>query len=108
MTNRNKDIIALTRIIRDASHAHDDTTHGTMAIVASNVSLYTAYMRKTEKPVDFCCTFQATVDSINTHGGCYGHHPQLVAEYGQHLCTERGLELETCDPTEIKKVMDDA
>ena len=68
-------------MIRDAAHAHDNTTQGEMSIVASDVSLYTIYMSKTEKPVDFL-TFQATVDTINTHGGCAGHHPQLVAYYG--------------------------
>ena len=79
-----------------------------MAIVASDVSLYTTYMSKTENPVDFCRTFQATVDTINTHGGCARHHPQMVAEYGRRLCKERGMDPETCDPTELKEVMDDA
>ena len=79
-----------------------------MAIVASNESLYTAYMSKTEEPVNFCRMFQANVDTINTHGGCAVHHPQLVADYGQRLCKERGLEPETCDPIELKEVMDDA
>ena len=83
--NRTKDTIALTSIICDAAHTRDDTTQGTMATVASDVSLYTMYMSKTEKPVDFCRTFQETVDTINTHGGCAGYHPQLVAEYGQRL-----------------------
>ena len=96
------------RMIRDAAHAHDDTTQGTMAILASDVSLYTTYMRKTEKPVNFCRTFQETVDTINTYGGCAGHHLQLVADYGQRLCKERGLDPETCNPTELKEVMDDA
>ena len=107
-TNSTKDIIALTRMIRDASHAHDDTTQGTMAIVSSNVSMYITHMSKTEKPLDFCCTFQATVDTINNHGGCAGHHPHLVAEYGQRLCKERGQDPETCNPMELKEVMDDA
>ena len=86
-------------MIRDSAHARDNTTQGTMAIVASDVSLYTTYMSKTEKPVDFCRTFQATVDTINTHGGCAGHHPQLVADYGQRLCKECWLDPETCGPT---------
>ena len=102
VTNTTNDIISLTRMIRDAAHAHNDTTQGTMAIVASDVSLYTTYMRKTKNPVNFCRTFQATVDTINTHGRCAGHHPQLVAEYGQRLCKDRGLDPETCDPTELK------
>ena len=45
--------------------------------------------------------------TINTHGGCAGHHPQLVAEYGQRLCKDPGLDPETCNPTELKEVMDD-
>ena len=108
VTNSTKDIIALTRMICDAAHAHYDTIQVTMAIVTSNVSLYMTYMSKTEKPVDFCCTFQATVDTINTYGGCAGQHPQLLAEYGQRLCNELGMDPETCDPTELKEVMDDA
>ena len=48
------------------------------------------------------------METINNHGGCAGHHPQLVTEYGQRLCKERGLDQETCNPTELKEVMDDA
>ena len=70
VTNSTKYIIDLTRIIRDVAHAHDDTTQGTMAIVASDVSLYTTYTSKTENPVGFCRTFQETADTINTYGGC--------------------------------------
>ena len=32
----------------------------------------------------------------------------MVAEYGQSLYKERGLDPETCDPTELKELMDDA
>ena len=35
-TNLGKDVIALTRVIHDIAHAHDDTTQGTMAIVVSD------------------------------------------------------------------------
>ena len=108
VTNSTKDIIALARMIHHVAHAHDNTTQGTMAIVASDVSLYTTYMSKTVKPVGFCHTFQATVYTINTHGGCTGHHPQLLAEYGQCLCNECRLDPETCNSTEVKEVMDDA
>ena len=92
VTNSTKDIIALTRMISDATYAHDNTTQGTMAIVESDVYLYTTYMSKTEKPVDFCHTFQATVYTINNHGGWAGHHPHLVAAYGQRMCKELGLD----------------
>ena len=46
VTNSTKDIIALMRMICDASHAQDDTAQGTMEIVASDVSMYTTYMIK--------------------------------------------------------------
>ena len=48
------------------------------------------------------------MDTINTHGGCAGHHYQLVAEYGQRLFKESGMDPETCNTTELKEVMDDA
>ena len=71
------DVIALTKMIRDVAHAHDDTTQGTLSIVASGMTLYTSYMSKSETPASFCCTFQANVDTINTHGGSAGRHPKL-------------------------------
>ena len=108
VTDSTKDIIALTRIICDAAHARENKTQGTMAIVASNVGLYKTYMSKTEKPVNFGRMLQATKDTIKTHGGCDGHHPQLVVEYGQRLCKKRGLDPATCNPTELKEVMDNA
>ena len=74
-TNLGKDIIALTRVIRDIAHAHDNTTQGKMAIVASDMALYTTYMSKSEMPFAFSRTFQANIDTINTHGGCAGRHP---------------------------------
>ena len=70
------DVIALTKMIRDVAHTHDDTTQGTMAIVASDMTLYTTYMNKDETPAAFCRTFQANVDTINTHGGSAGRHPK--------------------------------
>ena len=80
-TNLAKDVIALTRMICDVVHVHDDTTQGTMAIVASDMTLYTTYMSKAETPAAFCCMFQANVDTINTHGGSAGRHPKLFDEH---------------------------
>ena len=89
--NTGKDVISLTRMIRDLAHAHDDTTQGTMAIVASDMALYTTYMSKSETPVSFNRTFQANVDTINTHGGCAGRHPELVTQHITRLMSERRL-----------------
>ena len=44
--NLGKDVITLSRMIRDVAHAHDDTTQGAMAIVTSDMALYTTYMSK--------------------------------------------------------------
>ena len=74
-------MIALTKMIRDVAHAHNDTTQCTMAIVASDMTLYTTYMSKSETPAAFCCTFQANMDTINTHGGSAGRHAKLFDEH---------------------------
>eukprot|EP00957_Ditylum_brightwellii_P025401 1921395-Ditylum_brightwellii.AAC.1 len=63
-----------------------------MAIVASNMTLYTTFMSKAKMPVAFYCTFQATVDTINIHGECAGCHPKLFDERVECLMSERGLD----------------
>ena len=63
-----------------------------MAIVASDMALYTKYMSKSETPVAISRTFQANMDTINTHGGCASRHPELVKEYVNRLMAERGLD----------------
>ena len=64
-------------------------------------------MSKAETPVAFCHTFQANVDTINTHGGCTGRHPKLVDEHVARLMSERGLE-DDSDTDDLKKVIADA
>ena len=65
VTKEKLDVITLPKMICDVAHAHDDTTQGTMAIVASVMTLYTTYMSKSETPASFCSTFQANMDTIN-------------------------------------------
>ena len=107
VTNLGKDVIALAKMIRDVAHAHDDTTQGTMAIVASDMTLYTTFMSKAEMPVAFCRTFQANVDTIDTHGGCAGRHPKFLKEHVARLMSERGLD-DDSDTDKLKKVLSDA
>jgi len=107
VTNLGKDIIALAKMICDVAHAHNDTTQGTMAIIASDVTLYITFMSKAETPAAFCCTFQANVDTINTHGGCAGRHPKLLDEHIARLMSERGLD-DDSDTYDLKKVIADA
>ena len=42
--NDSKDGIYLIKMIRYVAHQHDDTTQGTMALVTSNLGLYTTFM----------------------------------------------------------------
>ena len=106
-TNAGKDVITLTCMIDDLAHAHNDTTQGTMAIVASDMALYTTYMSKSESHVMFNYTFQANVDTINTHSGCAERHPELVTQHLERLMFEINLALDD-DAKELKKVKADA
>jgi len=107
VTNLGKDVLIPTTMICDVTHAHNDTTQGTMAIVASDMNLYTTFMSKAEMPVAFCCMFQANVDTIKTHGGCAGCHPKLLDEHVACLISERGLD-DDCDTDDLKKGIADA
>ena len=44
VTKEKLDVITLTKMMRDVAHVHDDTTPGIMAIVTSDMTLYTTYM----------------------------------------------------------------
>ena len=79
-----------------------------VSIVASDMTLYTTYMSKSETPASFCRTFHANVDTINTHGGPAGRHPQLFDERVARLMSERGLVSDSDNPDELKKVIIDA
>ena len=79
-----------------------------MAIVASDMTLYTTYMSKDETPASFCRTFQANVNTINTHGGSTGRHPQLFDEHVARLMSERGLDPDSDDTDELIHVIIDA
>eukprot|EP00957_Ditylum_brightwellii_P104460 7957769-Ditylum_brightwellii.AAC.1 len=92
-------------MICDVAHAHNNTTQGTMAIVASDMTLYTTLMNKAETPVAFCLTFQANVDTINAHGGCAGHHLKLLDEHVKHLMFDYGFD-NSSDTDELKKMVD--
>ena len=73
----------------------------------SLATMYTTYMSKDETPVAFRRTFQANVDTINTHGGSAGRHSKLFDEYVTRLMSERDLDPDS-DADKIEKVMKDA
>ena len=51
--NYSKDFIALITIIRDVPHQHDDTTRGTMALVTSDMDIYTTFMTSEDDTEEF-------------------------------------------------------
>eukprot|EP00957_Ditylum_brightwellii_P205425 15343835-Ditylum_brightwellii.AAC.1 len=92
-------------MICDVAHAHDDTTQGTMVIVASNMALYMTFMSKAETPVAFCRTFQANMDTNNAHGGCAGCHPKLLNNHVERLMSERSLD-NNSNTDDLKRMVD--
>ena len=88
-------------IIRDVAHAHDDTTQGTMAIVSSDVALYTTFMSSTDDTNDFYQTFLAVAETINVHGGSTGYHPQLFSDHFTVLYGGRKLDPDTMTQKEL-------
>ena len=106
-TNVARDSIALTRMMRDVAHAHNNMIQGTMTIVASDMTLYTTYMSNAEMPVAFYHTFQMSVYTVNTHGGFASCHPKLFDEYVTRLMSERGLD-KNGDPDKLNMVIRDA
>ena len=97
-------------MIRDVAHAHDDTTRGMMAIVSSDVSLYTTFMGSADDTDDFYRTFLAMVETINVHGGSAGYNPQLYKDHYYLLCKEREIDvtLTTVKKVAIEKAKKDA
>ena len=65
-------------------------------------------MSKSETPASLCRTFQANVDTINTHGGSAGRHPKLFDEHVACLMSERGLDPDSDDIDGLKKAIIDA
>ena len=67
-----------------------------MAIVASDMTLYTTYMSKSETPAAFYCMLRVNMDTINTHGGSAARHQQLFNDHVARLMSECDLDDE-CD-----------
>ena len=90
--NDKKDVITLVTMIRDVTHAHDDTTQGTMAILLSDIALYTTFMSSIDYTDDFYRTFLAMVETINVYCGSAGYHPQLFADHLSALYVVRNID----------------
>ena len=75
--NATRNVIGLLCLVRDVTHKHDETRQGTMALVESDLQLYTTFM-KDKDPESFLELFKAQINTINSHGGRAGYHPELL------------------------------
>ena len=62
-----------------------------MALVTSNLALYTMFMTSEDNTEKFYGTFNAMADIINFHDGSVGYHPHLYAYPIAPLCVEREM-----------------
>ena len=103
-----KDVIALITMIRDVVHQNYDNTQGTMALLTSNLALYTTFMTSEDDIEEFYGTFNAMADTINVHGGRSGYHPHLYVDHLAILLVERILDLTTISKGKLERVQKDA
>ena len=102
--NDSNDVNVLITMIRDGAHQHDDTTQGTMALVTSDLDLYTTFMTSEDDTEAFYGTFNNIADTINVHGGSAGYHPQLYTDHLAILCVERMMDTTTISKGESENV----
>ena len=74
-------MIQLLGIIRDLCHKHDETKQGTMALVESDLILFTSFQSATDSPLEYLQVFRAQIETINTHDGRSGYHPKLEEQH---------------------------
>ena len=81
-----------------------------MAIVSSDVALYTTFMSSADDTDYFYRTFLAMVETINVQAGSAGYHPPLWDDHFTLLCEERNIDaaLTTAKKVAIEKARDDA
>ena len=70
--NYSKDVISLITMIRYVAHQHDGSTQVTVALVTSDLALYTTFMTSENGTEEFYGMFNAMADMINVHGRSSG------------------------------------
>ena len=103
-----KDVIALITMIHGVVHQHYDNIQGTMALLTSNLALYTTFMTSEDDIEEFYGTFNSMADRINVHGGSAGYDPHLYVDHHAILLVERILDLTTISKGELERVQKDA
>ena len=78
-TEGNQDVVAPLKMVRDITHNKKVRKENVMAIVESNVELYTIHQGSGESLDEYNKVFKAQVDTIDAHGGNAGYHPAVFA-----------------------------
>ncbi|KAL7528037.1 hypothetical protein ACHAXR_005720 [Thalassiosira sp. AJA248-18] len=81
-----------------------------MALVESDLELYTTFMTPKDDLEEFYEVFKAQVATINTHGGKAGLHPTLRQQHLKTLLDAIGVASldEVSDPEQRKQIGDKA
>ena len=68
----------LLKMIRNIAHDVKQRKQSIMLTVENDLELYLNYQESTQSTNEFYKVFNATIDTINTHSGQAGYHPQLT------------------------------
>ena len=68
-----------------------------MAIVESNVELYTIHQGSGESLDEYNKVFKAQVDTIDAHGGNAGYHPTIYTAHKEATLWKKGMTREEYD-----------
>ena len=79
-----------------------------MALVTSDLALYTTFMTSEDDTEEFYGTFNAMAENINVHGGSAGYHPHLYVDPLAIFLVESMMDLTTISKGELERVQKDA
>ena len=77
-----RSVLMLLKMIRDIAHNVNQRKQSIMLTVENYSELYLKYQESMQSTNNFYKVFNATIDTINAHGGKAGSHPQV---YKNHL-----------------------
>ena len=89
-TESNQDVVALLQMIRDITHNKKERKESVMAIVESDLELYTIAQDPGESLDEYYKVFLAQVDTIDAHGGNAGYHPVIYTAHMETTLQKKG------------------
>ena len=96
-TESNQDVVALLQMIRDITHNKKERKESVMAIVESDLELYTIAHDPGESLDEYYKAFLAQVDTIDAHGGNAGYHLAIYSAHKEAKLQKMGKTREECD-----------